>query len=417
MANIKRIIAREILDSRAHPTVECMVILDDDAVGIFSAPSGASIGKHEAKELRDHDPARLGGLGVLKSLGNIGRVLGPKLIGLDAYDQAGIDKRLIAMDGTSDKSKLGANTLLAISGAVTKAASISQKIPLYQYIARLSGAISNQFSLPTPMFNVLNGGIHGNDNLDFQEFLVVPPRSNAYSQNLRFGLEVYYSLKETIKTHSGSVLIGDEGGYAPTLYSDADAFKILEEAVSKAGYNVGLNAFLSVDIAANHLKHGNSYKIRDRPVELNPSDLVDFYIALNEQTHLLSIEDPFSDDDWDQWKTLNSKIGNETLIIGDDLISTNPERLEKAISEKACGGTIIKPNQIGTITETINVVKIAKKANFKVIVSHRSGETNDDFIADFAVGIGCDYAKFGAPARGERVAKYNRLLEIEHDLS
>ena len=417
MAKIKKIIAREILDSRGYPTIECAVILDDNSTGTFSTPSGSSVGKHEAKELRDEDEKRLKGLGVLKALKNIADVLGPAIIGKDAQNQSEIDTLAIGLDGTQDKSKLGANAILAISGAVCRAASISQKVPLYQYIAALANLDTHHFTIPTPMFNVLNGGKHGSGNLDFQEFLVIPLHSNNYSQNLKFGLEVYYALKETVKTHSGTTLVGDEGGYAPTLYSNADAFKILEEAIAHAGYHTGLDAFLGVDVAASNLKFGNAYKIKDRPVELSPNDFVDFYIALNESAQLLSIEDPFEQDDWDQWTSLNEKIGGKTLIVGDDLITTNMERLKKAIATKACGGIVIKPNQIGTITETLEVEKAAKQANLKLVVSHRSGETNDDFIADFAVGIGGDYVKFGAPARGERVAKYNRLLEIEHDLS
>lgn len=417
MAKIKKIVAREILDSRGQPTVEAIIELADLSVGTFSVPSGASVGKHEALELRDGDPARYNGLGVLKSLGNIARILAPALIGQEAASQQEIDNIINKADGTENKSNLGANSILALSGAICKAQSVSERMPLYQYIAKLAGLSTQKFSIPTPMFNILNGGLHAGRNLDFQEFMVVPTKANSYSENLKFGAEIYSALKSVLKAQNYPTLVGDEGGYAPSLYSNMEVFKIFEEAVLKAGYNPGLTAFFSLDAAASNFKQGDSYRIKDKPVPLKGTDLLDFYVALNEQYHLLSIEDPFSDDDWDSWTTLTEKLGKEMLIIGDDLTSTNPKLLERAISQKAANAIIIKPNQIGTITEVLDVVKKARDAKFKVIVSHRSGETNDDFIADLAVGVSSDYAKFGAPARGERVAKYNRLLEVEHDLS
>jgi len=417
MAKIKKIIAREILDSRGCPTIEAIIQLADLSVGIFSTPSGISIGKHEALELRDGDPKRYIGRGVLKNLEKIFKILSPRLIGKDAQNQKAIDQEMIDADGTSDKSNLGANTLLALSGAVAKAQAASQRIPLYQYIAQMSNRNTKEFTIPTPMFNILNGGKHGGGNLDFQEFMVVPPRANSYSTNLKMGVEVYYALKGVIISHNATYLVGDEGGYAPTLYSNADAFKLLKEATDQAGYNLGLDVFFSLDVAASNLKRGSSYKIKDHPVAMTSNDFVDFFITLNDQYHLLSIEDPFGQDEWDDWKSLTAKIGTDIIIIGDDLIATNLERLKKAIADKACNGIVIKPNQVGTLTETLQVIEAARNGNFKIVVSHRSGETNDDFIADFAVGVSADYVKFGAPARGERVAKYNRLLEIEHDLS
>lgn len=417
MASIKKIIAREILDSRGTPTVEAIVELEDGAIGSFSVPSGASRGKHEAKELRDGDSGRYAGLGVLNCLKNISQIISPKLIGMEATDQANIDMTLIGLDGTDDKSKLGANTILSLSGAIAKAAAASARMPLYLYLSNLMGGGTTKFSIPTPMFNVINGGAHAGYNLDFQEFMIVPPKSQGYSQNLKFGVEVYYALKKTLQTHTNQVLIGDEGGYAPLLYSNTDVFKILEDAVNLAGYKIGLDAFFSIDCAASNLKQGSAYKLKDRPTAMPASDLIEFYIQLNDQYHLLSIEDPLSEEDWNDWVDLNASIGDKTLVVADDLVTTNAERLKKAFEIKACNAVIIKPNQVGTLTETFGVVKDARKYNIKVIVSHRSGETNDDFIADFAVAVGADYAKFGAPARGERVAKYNRFLEIEHELS
>lgn len=417
MAKIKKIISREILDSRGDPTIEATVILDDDSFGVFSTPSGLSIGKHEAVELRDKDQARYSGKGVLRALEKIYSVISPSILGKDAAQQRIIDNIIIEADKTKDKSNLGANAMLAISGAVAKAQARSQNVGLYQYINEISQIKLERFEVPTPMFNILNGGLHGSGNVDFQEFLLVPKKSGSYSENLRAGVEIYYHLKQTIAAHSGIVLVGDEGGYAPTLYSNVDALKLIAEAIDSAHYQLGLDVFLSLDVAATELKKEGSYRIKDRPIPLSSDEFIEFFTSLNNEYHLLSIEDPLAEDDWDDWKKLTEKIGKETIVVGDDLITTNLERLKKAKEKKACNGVIIKPNQAGTISETIDVAKYAKEANFKIVVSHRSGETNDDFIADFAVAIGADYAKFGAPARGERVAKYNRLLEIEHELS
>lgn len=417
MSKIKKIIAREILDSRGNPTIEAIVQLADLSVGTFSTPSGISISKSEAVELRDSDPKRYLGMGVLTALEKIAKILAPALIGQEAESLASIDNIIKDFDGTSNKSNLGANSTLAISGAICKAQAVCAKMPLYQYIAKLAGESSNQFSIPTPMFNIINGGKHASFNLDFQEFMIVPPKANSYSKNLTVATECYHSLADTLKAHNATTLVGDEGGFAPLLYSNMDALKMIEEAVGKAGYKVGLDIFFSLDVAASHLVQGGNFRLKDKPVPLTPNDLVDFYITINEQYHLLSIEDPLPEDDWEGWRNITEKLGGDMLIVGDDLISTNSERLNKAIEQQACNSVVIKPNQIGTVTEALEVVKIAKGANFKIVASHRSGETNDDFIADFAVGIGADYAKFGAPARGERVAKYNRLLEIEHELS
>lgn len=417
MAKIKKIIAREILDSRGSPTVEVYIELDDGSVGIASSPSGISTGKHEASEIRDNDFKRFRGLGVLRCLENIVKVLAPRLIGKDVKNQVQNDKEMIAADGTENKSKLGSNSILPLSVACTKAAAISQKIPLYQWIAMLSSNNPHEFVIPTPMFNILNGGKHAGFNVDFQEFLIVPPRANSYSKNLQIGAEIYHALKEVLIDRSAFPLIGEEGGFAPVLYSNLDALKIIEDSIDRAGYKLGLDVFLSLDIAATHLKKGSAYKLKDKPVALGSNDLLDFYVSLNEQYHLLSLEDPFAEDDWEDWQQMTKDFGKTTLIVGDDLIATNLERLQKAISQKACNATIIKPNQVGTVYEAIKAAKTALENGFRIVASHRSGETNDDFIVDFAIGIGADYVKIGAPARGERVAKFNRLLEIEHELS
>ena len=417
MAEVKKIIAREILDSRGNPTVEAIVELKDSSVGVASVPSGTSISKHEAIELRDKDPKRYLGRGVLKNLETISSIIAPKLLGREASSQKQLDQEMVSLDGTPNKSNLGGNSILALSCAIAKAQAVSQKLPLYQYIATLAEENVHEFAIPTPMFNILNGGKHGGGNIDFQEFMVVPPKANPYSKNLQVGTEIYYALKEVIQGRSSMALVGDEGGYAPLLYSNLDALKLLEDAIGRAGYKLGLDVFFSIDVAASNIKKGSSYKLKDKPVALDANDLLDFFVSLNEQYHLLSLEDPFSEDDWDHWKKITDKLGKDTLIIGDDLIATNRERLLRAISQKACNALIIKPNQVGTITETLETIKAAKANGVKIVASHRSGETNDDFIVDFAVGVGAEYVKFGAPARGERVAKYNRLLEIEHELS
>ena len=417
MAEVKKIIAREILDSRGNPTVEAIVELKDSSVGVASVPSGISTSKHEAIELRDKDPKRYLGRGVLKNLETISSIIAPKLLGREASSQKQLDQEMVSLDGTPNKSNLGGNSILALSCAIAKAQAVSQKLPLYQYIATLAEENVHEFAIPTPMFNILNGGKHGGGNIDFQEFMVVPPKANPYSKNLQVGTEIYYALKEVIQGRSSMALVGDEGGYAPLLYSNLDALKLLEDAIGRAGYKLGLDVFFSIDVAASNIKKGSSYKLKDKPVALDANDLLDFFVSLNEQYHLLSLEDPFSEDDWDHWKKITDKLGKDTLIIGDDLIATNRERLLRAISQKACNALIIKPNQVGTITETLETIKAAKANGVKIIASHRSGETNDDFIVDFAVGVGAEYVKFGAPARGERVAKYNRLLEIEHELS
>ena len=417
MAQIKKIVAREILDSRSNPTIEAIVELADASVGIFSTPSGLSIGKHEASELRDNDPKRFNGKGVLKALSNIFNSLAPLLIGKEASEQKLLDEIMIKADSTDNKQNLGANSILALSGAIAKAQAASEQISLYRYVAKLLARQDTNFKIPAPMMNILNGGVHGGGNIDFQEFMIVPPQSTTFTNNLKMGVEVYAALKEVIQSHSGVTLVGDEGGYAPVLFANTDGFKLLEDAVTKAGYNLGQDVFFSIDIAASFFMKDGEYRIKDRPVSYSTNEFIDYLVTLNEQCHFLSMEDPLSEDEWDSWKNLTERIGKDTLIVGDDLITTNLERLKKAISQKACNATIIKPNQVGTITETLEVIREAKKQNIKIVVSNRSGETNDDFIADFAVGIDADYVKFGAPARGERVAKYNRLLEIEHEIT
>lgn len=416
MSKIAKIAAREILNSRSYPTVEVMVELDDGIVAKASCPSGTSVGDYEAKELRDGDTSRLDGFGVLAAIDHVTGVIAPALVGAEASDLAGVDQKMIGLDGTKDKSKLGTNAILPVSVAVARAAAVSAGVPLYKFLSQTFGiALSTQ--LPTPMFNILNGGKHGAGNLDFQEFMVVPTRGKSFSQSLVAGVEIYWALRKTLIDKNAIHSLGDEGGFAPNLYSNADALSILVEAVGRTHYSLGEEVFLSLDVAASGLYKDSHYKIKDKPAPLTSAEMIEYFMGLIDQFRLLSLEDPLASDDWDGWRQLMGKVGDRTILVGDDLLATSIDRLKKAIGASAVNAVIVKPNQVGTLLETVNFVKEAMSKNLKIVVSHRSGETDDDFIADFAVAIGATYAKFGAPARGERVAKYNRLLEIERELA
>jgi len=419
MAKIKKVWAREILDSRATPTVETGLMLDTGHIVAASVPSGSSTGSHEALELRDNDQNRYLGKGVLKAVENVNNVLGPSITGMDAKDQANIDKKLIELDGTENKSKLGGNAILSISLAVAKAGAISSNTTQYLWINYLaqSYGIKEKVDMPTPLFNMINGGLHGAGNLDFQEFHVIPITTKGFREGLQECVEIYLTIGENLSRRGAIHSVGDEGGYAPNLFTNADALEVFVESIKQTKYQLGRDVFLGLDVAAGNFYKNGEYTIRDKSASMNDDGLLEFYKSLNNQYKLALIEDPFYEDGWDSWKKIYKEMSNEVIIVGDDLLATNPKRVEKAIQEKACNAVLIKPNQIGTISETLNVIKMAREANWKVVVSHRSGETNDSFIADFAVGVGADYVKFGAPARGERVAKYNRLSAIELELS
>ena len=414
MAKIKTIQAREILDSRGNPTVETTVILDDDSQAVNSVPSGASRGKYEALELRDGDSKRYQGMGVLTAVNNVNTIIAPKLKGKEATEQIKIDKLLIELDGTPNKSKLGANAILSVSQGIIEAAAVSKKIPTYQYISSLYGFKKTQ-KLPGPTFNLINGGKHGAGNLEFQEFHIIPSTSKTYSEALRTAEEIYQTLEEVLVSHGAVHSVGDEGGYAPNLFTNADALELLVSAIKKADYVLNRDVFLGLDVAAGSFYKDNKYQIKDRTMPMQVDDLIVFYEELNQQYPLFSLEDGFYEDDWEGWVKITQSL-TKTIIVGDDLLATNKERVREAIKKKACNGILVKPNQIGTISETIYVITEAREAGWKIIVSHRSGETNEDFIADFAVGVNADFTKFGAPARGERVAKYNRLLAIESEI-
>jgi enolase len=418
MAKIKKIMSREILDSRGYPTVETKVVLEDEHYAVASVPSGASTGTYEAFELRDRDPMRFAGLGVLKAVNNVSQVIGPKIIGIDASDQKKIDETLINLDGSENKQNLGANAILSVSIACAKAQAASLQLPIYRYIAEaLLQKKDKSYKIPTPLFNILNGGKHGAGNLEFQEFLIMPSQIKPYPLGLQIGTEIYYSLKKVLDYKNAIHSLGDEGGYAPNLYTNADALEIMTEAISQTPYVLGKDVFLGIDIAAGHfMNQEKRYTIKDRSNSMSSQELIEFYKDLTSRYLLLLLEDPLGEDEWEGWVEITKNMGGQLLIVSDDLTVTNKKLLEKAIQLKAANTILTKPNQIGTLSETLDVVNTAFNAKWKVIISHRSGDTTDDFAADLAVAVGADYVKFGAPARGERVVKYNRLSEIYNSL-
>lgn len=418
MATIAKIWARQILDSRGIPTVEAACQLNTGQVAVTSVPAGTSTGTYEAVELRDLDEKKYLGKGVSKAVDNINNILGPSVTSMDPMEQEAIDKKLIELDGTPNKSKLGANAILAISEVVTKAAAYSAGKPVYMWIYELAKKVglTPKLHVPAPIFNMVNGGLHGSGNLDFQEFHVIPATNKVYSDAIRMGMEIYVTLGKNLERRGAIHSVGNEGGYAPNLFTNADALEVVMEAIKETNYQLGRDVFLGLDVAASVFYSNGEYTIRDKSSSLSDDDLLEYYKGVNSQYHLALLEDPFHEDAWDSWKKIYQEMKGQVTIVGDDLLATNKERVTKAIAENACDGILVKPNQIGSVSETLKVIKQARDAKWKVIVSHRSGETNDWFIADFAVGVGADFVKFGAPARGERVEKYNRLLTIEEEL-
>lgn len=416
MPKIKAIVAREILDSRGTPTIETSILLESGCFGTVSIPSGASTGTHEDVELRDKDPARYHGLGVLKAVNNVNTVIAPQLIGIDSRDQETIDKTMLELDGTKNESRLGANAILSISQAALKAAACYARQPLFFYLAQ-KYQTPQPLTIPHPTFNVINGGKHGAGNLDFQEFHIIPSTRYPFNQSLRIAVEIYMDLKEELIRRNAIHSVGDEGGFAPNLFTNSDALEILAATIRSSQLRLNQDIFFGLDVAANSFYTDKKYTIKDLPKSVDRQGLIDFYKNLMTEYQLFSLEDPLEEEDFDGWATLRTILPQSLLVIGDDLLTSNPERLTKAIQKKSVNAILLKPNQIGTITETVEVIRLAKQNNIYTIVSHRSGETNDTFIADFAVGLGANFTKFGAPVRGERVAKYNRLLEIEQFLA
>lgn len=415
---IHTILSREILDSRGNPTVETTVIVNSGYRGVAAVPSGASVGKYEAVELRDGDEKRYNGKGVTKAVTNVTSTIASKLHGMDVLNQEAIDKAMLELDGTANKSNLGANSILSVSLAAACAAANAQRQPLFRYLNILAnqGKATPMTKIPTPMFNVINGGKHGGGNVDFQEYHIIPASNKSFSDALRLGSELYHAVKNLL-IHRGAVhATGDEGGFAPNLPTNKDAFEILLETIRTSPYKFCVDVFFGLDVAASSFKNESGYLIKDRPVAYRTNEFIGYLKELHKTYRLLILEDPLGEDDWDGWVQISKDVSNDVLIVGDDLLTTNPERLNRAIEKHACSAILLKPNQIGSLTEFLSVVAIAKKNDIKCVVSHRSGETNDTYIADLAVAVQSDYVKFGAPARGERICKYNRLLQIEKEL-
>jgi len=410
-AAIEEIYGREILDSRGQPTVEVEVYLDDGSEGRAAVPSGASTGTNEAVELRDGDPSRYGGKGVTKAVDNVNDIIAPELIAWDVTDQVGIDERMIELDGTPNKGKVGANAILGVSLAAAKAAAASVGLPLYRYIG---GASARE--LPVPMMNILNGGKHADNNVDLQEFMVMPAGADSFADALRMGTEVFHSLKSVLKGRGLNTAVGDEGGFAPNLNTSEEAIQVIAEAVEKAGYMPGEHVFIALDPAASELYKDGKYHFAGEGVVRSTDEMVDYYERLVNKYPIISIEDGLAEDDWDGWVKLTERLGKRVQLVGDDLYVTNTEFLKKGIELGASNAILIKLNQIGTLTETLAAIEMAKRAKFAAVVSHRSGETEDTTIADVVVATNAGQIKTGAPSRTDRVAKYNQLLRIEDEL-
>jgi enolase len=412
MTRIDHINAREILDSRGNPTVEADVTLRSGVMGRAAVPSGASTGEHEAVELRDGDPKRYGGKGVLKAVGNVNQVIAPRLEGLNALDQREVDRALIELDGTPNKSKLGANAILAASLANARAAANHQKLPLYRY---LGGATAN--ALPVPMMNIINGGAHADNNVDFQEFMIVPVGAKKFSEALRMGAEIFHTLKSVLKKKGYATSVGDEGGFAPNLKSNEEAVETILEAIAQAGYQAGKDVLLALDPAASEFYDGASYVFKKSDGRKLTSDqMVAFWKDWAAKYPIISIEDGMAENDWDGWKALTDAIGQRVQLVGDDLFVTNTKFLQKGIELGVANSILIKVNQIGTLTETLECIELAKNNNRTAVISHRSGETEDAFIADLAVATNAGQIKTGSLSRSDRIAKYNQLLRIEEEL-
>lgn len=410
---IEDIIAREILDSRGNPTLEVDVVTEDGVVGRAAVPSGASTGAHEAVELRDGDAKRYGGKGVLKAVQNVNETIAPELVGFDAADQVGIDERMIEMDGTPNKANLGANAILGVSLAAAHAAAEGLELPLYRYIGGSSAR-----TLPVPMMNILNGGKHADNSTDLQEFMILPVGAHNFAEALQWCAEVYQTLKKVLKGMKMSTGVGDEGGFAPSLGSNAEAIEVILNAIEKTGYAPGKDIYIGIDGAATELYKDEKYALEREasPRKLTSAEFVELYASWMKKYPIITLEDGLAEDDWLGWSTLTKKIGNKTQIVGDDLFVTNTERISRGIKEKAANSVLIKLNQIGTLTETLAAIEMAKRAGWTAVVSHRSGETEDTTIADLVVATNAGQIKTGAPCRSERVAKYNRLLRIEEEL-
>ncbi len=404
--------AREILDSRGNPTISTEVILSSGTVGKAAVPSGASTGTYEALELRDGNPSRYFGKGVLKAVANVKEIIAPQIIGLDALEQEEIDKRLIQLDGTSSKKKLGANAILSVSMATAHAASQAMSLPLYSYLGK-----RETYRLPVPLINILNGGSHAGNNVDIQEFMIVPTGSPNFSEAIRMSAEVFHHLKKILQKKDYSTAVGDEGGFAPNLKSNEEALELILESIQNAGYKPGKDIFLAIDVAASEFFTDKKYFFKKSDGSKRSSDeMINFYESLVQKYPIISIEDGFAEDDWEGWNLMTEELGHRIQIVGDDIFVTNLERFKKGVEMKIGNSILIKLNQIGTLSETIETVRYAQEKEYSTVISHRSGETEDTFIADLSVAVDSGQIKTGSLSRSERVAKYNRLLEIEEEL-
>ena len=414
---IENVEALEVLDSRGNPTVQVEVTTDGGFCGVAKVPSGASTGSFEAVELRDNDEERYLGKGVQNAVNNVNRIIAKKIEGMNVYEQAKLDNRLIEIDGTDNKAKLGANATLGVSLAVAKAAANSLGMALYNYIGGI-----NAKKLPVPMMNILNGGKHSDNNISSQEFMIMPISANCFSETLRIGTEVYHNLKKVLKSKGYSVAVGDEGGFAPNLKSEEEALDVIIEAIQKAGYKPGVDVSIALDVASTEMfdeakKTGkNGYLFWKTGMFKTSDEMIEYLESLVRKYPIISIEDGLAEEDWESWRKLTEKLGNKIQLVGDDLFVTNTERLKKGIKNKVANSILIKPNQIGTLTETLDAIEMAQKAGYTAVISHRSGETEDTTIADIAVATNAGQIKTGAPCRTDRVAKYNRLLNIENEL-
>lgn len=410
MSLIYSVHAREVLDSRANPTVEVEVVTEDGGFGRAIVPSGASTGAYEAVELRDNEKHRYMGKGVSKAVHNVNNVIAPNLYEYDVFDQVGIDEMMIELDGTDNKGKLGANAILGVSMAVARAAADELNLPLYQYLGGVGARV-----MPIPMMNILNGGKHADNNVDIQEFMILPVGAPSFKEALRMGSEVYHHLKKVLQGKGLSTGVGDEGGFAPNLESNEEAFQVIVEAIEEAGYTPGKDVVLGIDVAASEIYEDEKYNFKGEDRKLSSVEVIDFYEEMISKYPIVSIEDGLSEDDWEGWKLMTARLGKKIQIVGDDLFVTNVKRLKKGIEEHAANSILIKLNQIGTITETLSAIELAKINGYKVVISHRSGETEDSTIADLAVAVNSRQIKTGAPARTDRVSKYNQLLRIEDE--
>ncbi len=411
MTIIAEIVGREIMDSRGNPTVEVDVRLEDGSIGRAAVPSGASTGAHEAVELRDGDKKRYGGKGTLQAVKNVNDTIAEELAGLSALDQVGIDSILRELDGTANKSKLGANAILGTSLAVAKAAAASLDLPLYKYLGGVFGHV-----LPVPMMNILNGGKHAENSADFQEFMVMPVGASSFAEGLRWGAEIYGALKKVLHDRKLSTTVGDEGGFAPSLPTNEAPLEVIMEAISIAGYTPGTQIMLAMDPACTELYSNGVYTLEREGKRFSSDEMVDYWAELVDKYPIISLEDGLSEDDWEGWAALRKRIGDRVQLVGDDLLVTNVERLDRAIKEQACNSILVKLNQIGSLSETMDAIQTAQRAGWTAVISHRSGETEDTTIADLVVATNAGQIKTGAPARSDRVAKYNQLLRIEEEL-